>query len=44
VVETPSSVSKEQVEELKVVVDSRCPVSDMLGAVPMSIELEHVQN
>lgn len=44
VVETPSSISKEQVQELKVVVDSHCPVSDMLGAVPMTIELEHVQN
>lgn len=44
VVETPSSVTKEQVEELKVVVDSHCPVTDMLGAVPMTIDLEHIQN
>lgn len=44
VVETPSSISKEQVQELKAVVDSHCPVSDMLGAVPMTIELEHIQN
>ena len=42
-VETPTSVSTQLVEELKAVVDTHCPVSDMLGAVPTEITLEHVQ-
>lgn len=42
-VETAPSVSTDQIEQLKQVVDSRCPVSDMLQAVPITITLEHVQ-
>ena len=43
-VETSADVTTEQIEELKGVVDSHCPVSDMLGAVPVTITLNHVQN
>lgn len=42
-VETPESVSTEQVEQLKGVVDQHCPVLDMLGAVPTNLTLNHVQ-
>ena len=42
-IETPDSVSTEQLEQLKGVVDAHCPVLDMLGAVPTTLTLHHVQ-
>jgi len=36
-----SSASKERLERLKEVVDSHCPVKDMLSSVPINIELVH---
>lgn len=42
--ETSTNVTTEQIKQLKQVVDTHCPVSDMLGAVTVTITLNHVQN
>ena len=40
-VESPAET--ETIEQLKAVVDSHCPVKDMLQGVPMDIKLKHVK-